>query len=132
MKLYGLIFLLFSLCALNSCVEVNNSFSSLPPGVWRATLDLDDTPFAGSEDEVIVKSTTDDLLPFLFELKYDENDDFYIEIINGKERIKATDIKYGRDLATAKDTVVINFPVYDSYIRAIYDCLLYTSPSPRD
>ncbi len=121
MKFYGLVLLLFSMLSVSSCVEVNNAFSSLPPGIWRATLDLDDTPFAGSEDEVIVKSTTDDILPFLFELKYDENDDFYIEIINGKERIKATDIKYGRDLATAKDTVIINFPVYDSYIRAIYE-----------
>ena len=116
-NIIGLIAVVF---IFNSCVEVNNSFSKLPPGLWRATLELDNVPYAGNE-KVSSTSELGDILPFIFELKYDDNDDFYIEIINDTERIKVTDITYGRDKATAKDTVLINFPVYDTFIRAIYE-----------
>ena len=38
-----------------------------------------------------------------------------------EERIAVSDIIVGLDRKTAKDTVVINFPVYDTYIKAIYE-----------
>ena len=107
--------------AFNSCIEIPNKFSSIPPGVWRATLELDNTPFAGVEDEVTRGGMDGDVLPFLMEVKYDEDQSFYIEIINGEERIEVRDIRYGRDKATAKDTLWIDFPVFDSYIKAIYE-----------
>jgi thiol-disulfide isomerase/thioredoxin len=109
------------LLSFNSCIEVNNSFDALPPGIWRGTLELDNTPFAVEAEEVSTKKLLGDVLPFLFELKYNPDNTFFIEIINGEERIKVDDIRYGRDKATAKDTVYIDFPVYDSYIKAIYE-----------
>ncbi|MDX1665960.1 MAG: TlpA disulfide reductase family protein, partial [Saprospiraceae bacterium] len=60
-------------------------------------------------------------LPFNFEVIYDTDSTFHIEIINGEERIRVDDIHMGRDRSTAKDTILINFPVYDSYIRGIYE-----------
>ena len=121
MKQY-LFFTLLCVVSSSSCVEISNKFTSLPPGVWRATLELDNTPFvAVVEEEVSTNYDIGDVLPFLFELKYKEDNTFYIEIINGPERIVVDDIRYGRDKATAKDTVWIDFPVYDSYIKAIYE-----------
>ena len=60
-------------------------------------------------------------LPFNFEVTYTNETDFYIELINGEERIRIDDITIGLDRATAKDTIVIDFPVYDSRIKAIYE-----------
>lgn len=121
MKQYILLFLIA--VTIGSCVEPVTQFSKLPPGTWRAVLYLDNQPqIAASEnEEVSTKFSSEGELPFLFELKYDDEDKFYIEIINGEERIRLDDISYGRDRATAKDTVIINFPVFDSYIRAIYE-----------
>jgi thiol-disulfide isomerase/thioredoxin len=100
---------------------VNNPFSKIPPGTWRGVLELESQPFAGAVAEVSMGQNEGDFLPFLFDVIYDTDDDFHIEIINGDERIIVDDIEYGRDKATAKDTLVINFPVFDTYIKAIYE-----------
>lgn len=115
------ILVLLVVCMFQSCIEISNQFSSIPPGIWRATLEIDDTPFAGIVDEVSRGSMEGDVLPFLMEVKYDSEQSFYIEIINGEERIPVREIRYGRDKATAKDTIWMDFPVYDSYIKAIYE-----------
>jgi thiol-disulfide isomerase/thioredoxin len=60
-------------------------------------------------------------LPFQFEVVYDSEQEFHINIINGEEKIKVKDIKYGIDRSTAKDTIIIDFPVYDTYIQGIYE-----------
>lgn len=124
-----LILTIFVSLALNSCITVDTSFQGLPPGKWRAVLKLDNRPgivnkkgaplpeLMGLEFE----ETTDGELPFTFEVIHDTETEFHIEIINGDERIRVDDITIGLDRSTAKDTVVINFPLYESYIKAIFE-----------
>lgn len=123
-------FLLTLLFLQNSCITIDNQFTAVAPGPWRAVLKLDANviqatnpqakPLPGAENQQF-EEVMDGELPFVFEVKYENETDFYIEIINGEERIKVDDIIYGRDRATAKDTIVINFPLYESYITAIYE-----------
>jgi len=84
---------------------------------------LDRAPVSkyGDDRDVVKKFDYDSELPFNFEVVYDDPSNFHIIIHNDTERIKVTDIAFGRDKATAKDTVIINFPMYDSYIKAIYE-----------
>lgn len=112
-----------------SCIVVENEFSALPPGPWRGVLELEPnlvTPNPDGEPlpeklNLEFEEVTNGELPFNFEVIYTSEADFYIEFINGDERIRAEDITIGLDRATAKDTIVIDFPVYDSRIEAIYE-----------
>jgi thiol-disulfide isomerase/thioredoxin len=108
---------------LAGCVEPNTTFEKIPPGIWRGVLLLDRQPVQkyGDDRDIVKKFETDSELPFNFEVVYDNDTLFHIVIHNADERIKVTDIQFGRDKATAKDTVVIDFPVYDTQIRAIYE-----------
>lgn len=116
---------IFSFLALSilSCVEpINSSYTKLPPGIWRGVLLLDNDPVVmDPEEEVSIKTDFTGELPFNFEVIYTDDNNFYVEIHNAEERIAASDIVYGRDRQTAKDTLVINFPVFDTYIKAIYE-----------
>ena len=109
-----------ALTLLTGCVEADHEFSKLAPGIWRATLTLEDKVIisAGDDNMPILQDNIE--LPFTFEVKYATRDSFYIELINGEERIIVDDIFYGRDMAVAKDTLLIKFPVFDTYIKAIY------------
>ncbi len=89
--------------ALSACVEIAQPFSKVPPGIWRAELEIDD----------------EHQIPFNFEISYDENDQIQMEIINGKERIEVSDIDFGRNKKLL-DTLFIDFPLMDSHIKAIY------------
>jgi peroxiredoxin len=124
-----LFFCLFVSMMFQSCITVDTGFEGLPPGKWRAVLKLDNKPkvvnkkaeplpeLMGLEfDEV-----TDGELPFNFEVIHDSESEFHIEIINGEERIRIDDVTIGLDRSTAKDTVVINFPLYETYIKAIFE-----------
>ena len=125
------IVILFIGLAISSCLVVQNQFLGLAPGPWRAVLKLEFVPVTPNpkgkplpeklnlEFEEVSKGE----LPFTFEVIYkdDSKEDFHIEIINGEERIIVDDVIVGRDLKTAKDTILIDFPVYDSYIKAIYE-----------
>ncbi len=97
------IIILFCLLLLGSCIEIAEPFSQIPPGAWRAELELDEG----------VK------LPFNFEVKYDESDEIAIELINGDERIEVPDVAFGKNKKLL-DTIRIDFPLMDSYIRGIY------------
>lgn len=122
---------LFSLLLLlsNGCFVVDNPFTALAPGPWRGVLELEPqfiTPNPRGEPlpeklNIQFEEVTQGELPFNFEVIYENEEDFYILIRNGEEEIRVDDITFGRDIRTAKDTVVIRFPVYDSYIRAIYE-----------
>lgn len=113
----------------SGCFVVDNPFSALAPGPWRGVLELDPqvvTPNPRGEPlpekmNMQFEEVTRGELPFNFEVVYENEEDFYILIRNGEEKIRVDDIEFGRDRRTAKDTVIINFPVYDSYIRAIYE-----------
>ena len=93
----------------SNCIEVTHPFSKLPPGIWRGTLILEDDP----------NSFKNDLeLPFNFDIEYDENDKVVMIIHNGPERIPITDISFTQDRKTGKDSVRIDFTVFDTHIEA--------------
>ena len=118
------LFLLF----LSNCLVMENKFSSVAPGPWRGVLQIEPKFISPNKkgqplpekmnlkfDEVYGGE-----LPFIFDVVYDNEIDFHIEIINGEERIRVDDVSIGHNLATGKDTILINFPVFDSYIHGIY------------
>ncbi len=109
----------------NSCIVAEHPFPSIAPGIWRAVLKLDPefiTPNPKGEPlpeklNMKFEEVSQGELPFNFEVKYNPDQTFYIEIINGEERIKVDDISIGREKRSARDTLLIRFPEYDSYIR---------------
>ncbi len=121
---YLLIFCLF--IGISSCIEVPNQYEGLVPGYYRAVMDLVPQKLVMNEKGDIVysdedfKDIQDGQLPFVFEVIYENENDFYIDIINGEERMRVDDIKFGRDRTTGDDTLLIEIPYYDSYIRAKY------------
>lgn len=102
------------LLALTSCLTLGTSFKGLPPGIWRGILIL-----AEGDDAAEERAKAE--LPFNFEVIYDRPDSFHIEIRNGTERIIVRDIRMGVDRRTGRDTVWIDFPLYDAHIRAQYE-----------
>ncbi|MBK9017964.1 MAG: TlpA family protein disulfide reductase [Saprospiraceae bacterium] len=120
----------FATLALHSCLVMEGSYLKLPPGPWRAALKL--TPEFISPnpkgqplpEKVNMKyaDVNEYELPFTFEVVYDNDTTFHIEIINGDERIvvPATDIQFGRSKYRSQDTIRINFPVYESYITGAF------------
>lgn len=105
-----------------ACISPNQTYSKIPPGTWRGVLFLDgEIPTAGSKKEVIVGNQYIGELPFSFEIGYTENEDLFMIIKNGEEKIKIEGLQFGRDKATAKDTLIIPFLEYDTYIKAIVE-----------
>lgn len=118
------IWAIVSCIVVSGCVSPQDKFfKKLPPGIWRGVLIIDEPEVQAMQDdeEVSYKVDRQGELPFTFEVIYDTEESFHIEIINGAERIKVDDIIYGLDRATAKDTLIANFTVYDTYIRGIYE-----------
>jgi len=116
--------------ALHSCLVMEGRFSKLPPGMWRAALKLSPefiTPNPKGQplpDKVNMTyaDVNENELPFNFEVVYDNDTTFHIEILNGEERIvvPASDIEFGRSKHRARDTIRINFPLYESYITGSF------------
>jgi thiol-disulfide isomerase/thioredoxin len=123
MNLIGRLSILILIVFCSGCVAPNTTFEKIPPGIWRGSLLLDRKPVMkyGDDRDIEKNFDKDSELPFNFEVVYRDSFNFDIILHNGSERITVSDIKFGRDKQTAKDTVIINFPVYDTYIRAIYD-----------
>lgn len=123
--LYNLIIAVI-ICSSVSCVSFENEYTILPPGKWRAYLRLDPAvqqlnqqgkPMA-DPNNLSFKEVTAGELPFTFDVIYNSDSTFYIEIENGAEKIRVDDISYGRERATLDDTILINFPEFDTYIKA--------------
>ena len=91
------------LVLVSSCVQIAQPYDKIPPGLWRAELAISD----------------EDVLPFNFEVSYDEDGELYVEIINAEERIPVLDITFGKT-KDLQDTIVMSFPLMDSYITATY------------
>ena len=112
-----------------ACITINNQFDTIAPGIWRATLSLVPKEVVldkeGKPSPEMVnqqfEEVTEGELPFSFEVIYDNEKDFYIEIINGPERFRLDDIQVGRNRATGDDTIRIDIPIYESYIIAKYE-----------
>jgi len=119
---------LLSLFLLLGCLDVGDSFDGPAPGSWRAVLQLDpDFITNNKKGEPLPEKLNmkfDDInttqLPFTFDVRYLDNEKIAIDIHNGTEVITVEDIVIGRDRKTAKDTILIDFPIYDSSIKAIY------------
>ena len=124
------LFLIVILFTGKSCVVVESQFSALPPGIWRAVLRIEPQSISpnpkGKPLPDKVNMTYEDVtpgeLPFNFEVIYDTDTSFHIEIINGDERIVVPkeDISFGRTKERAQDTLRIEFPMFDSYITAAF------------
>ena len=114
---------------MGGCLSFDHTYEQLPPGMWRGVLYLDGRvekiiPFEKklySKQDVMKYQPGKHQLPFLFEVKYLEPDSFVIVIHNGEERIVLDQVTYGRDPMTARDTLLIAFPLYDTYIHAVHD-----------
>jgi len=109
-----------------SCVEPIHPYSAVAPGMWRGKLFIEPnksiTP--GIQDRYTSQEKLFDrndvgILPFLFEVKYENDTSWYIEIQNGEERIPVRDISFGRSKADADEVLKMEFPLYDSYIEAV-------------
>jgi thiol-disulfide isomerase/thioredoxin len=122
--LASILALLF-LTLLSACIVVQNPHTGLAPGRWRGVLKLTPGQMAPPDESTFgdlqFEEVSEGELPFLFDVVYDDEERFHIELINGEERIRAEHITIGRDPATARDTILIEFPVYDTYISALYE-----------
>ncbi len=122
-KLLALVILL----QFTSCMEVNKPYNLIAPGMWRAELSLTPSTVTPNKKGEPLKEklninfdeVTEGKLPFNFEVEYLSDSMFTMTIINGEERILVDDISFGRDRKTGKDTLLANFPEYDSYIKAL-------------
>jgi thiol-disulfide isomerase/thioredoxin len=118
------------LLLLNGCFVMENKYTALPPGKWRAVLKIQPefiTPNPKGRplpDKVNMKydDVKEGELPFTLEVTYDNDTTFYIDILNGEERIRvpAQDIRFGRGKERARDTIRIEFPIFDSYISGAF------------
>lgn len=112
-----------------SCLVTDDHFSRLPNGSWRGVLKLDSRPVSSNPkgeplpEKLNLKfdEVTDGELPFTFEIIYITEDSFVMDLINGTEKIRASEIFFGRDKYLAKDTFRINFPIYDTYLHGLYE-----------
>lgn len=112
-----------------SCLVTDDHFSRLPNGSWRGVLKLDSRPVSSNPkgeplpEKLNLKfdEVTDGELPFTFEITYITEDSFVMDLINGTEKIRASEIYFGRDKYLAKDTFRINFPTYDTYLHGLYE-----------
>jgi len=112
------------------CLVVETPYSKLPPGQWRAVLKIEPEFITPNPDAKPLPDKVDmeydDVksgeLPFNFEVIYDNDTTFHIVIQNGPERIEvpASDIAFGRTKERARDTIRIDFPVYESYITGVF------------
>lgn len=128
MKINRIILLIFSALFVQSCLEVQGTYDGPTPGPWRAVLKLE-TEFISKNKKgaplpekvsVKFKDVDEKQLPFNFNVRYDEQNQLQIEIINADEKILVKEINIGRDRRTARDTIEIDFPIYDSTIKAVY------------
>lgn len=119
--MYRFLMLLLSVVLLGGCLEADSTYSRVAPGIWRGVLILE--PFSmpakkKKEVTILYDQFKPGELPFNFEVKYLDNERFYVEIHNGSERIRLDSIVYGRDRSQARDTMDVWFPEYQSYIHA--------------
>lgn len=111
---------LFAVMLTPRCVTTDTSFTRVAPGIWRGVLELEKFRIPVREKDtifVLYDQFKESELPFNFEVKYLDEERFYLEIINGSERIRLDSIEYGRDRTRARDTMNIHFPEYQTYIH---------------
>ncbi|MGB0985287.1 MAG: peroxiredoxin family protein [Saprospiraceae bacterium] len=133
MKNTALVFLAIMMSAtFNSCV-FEGRFEGLAPGPWRASLLLDGrkgeqasgkkSKYSLEIQKFQFEEVSEGELPFIFEVTHTSMDSFFIEIINGEERIKVPTehISYYRDRTNGHNKLRIDFPHYDAYIQGRFE-----------
>ncbi len=103
-----------------SCITTDSAYTRVAPGLWRGVLELEKLNIPVRDKDTIFTLTEqfrEGEIPFLFEVKYEDEERFYIEIINGDERIRCDSIQYGRDRSQARDTFNVFFPEYATYLH---------------
>lgn len=101
-------FIGLSLLLWTSCIR-GKEYQELAPGSWRGVLEVQDKK-----------------LPFVFEVvgTDDPNIPDHLLIHNGTETIRVDGLKYKKrpqaSFQGVKDTLVIPFPHYDSYLKVVY------------
>ncbi len=111
------------LVLVQSCIVIDNQYVAVPPGKWRGVLKLEKSSAVRQtiESDFQFEEVTEGKLPFNFEVIYDSPTTFHLVVMNGEERIVVDDITYGRNPTTNQDTIRIEFPIFDSYITALYE-----------
>lgn len=106
---------------------MDNPYTLLAPGKWRGVLMLDGKISEQLLKERLKEGKTDASeftggdLPFMFYVSYQSDSVMRIEIENGSERIVVDEVLAGHNRTNGKDSVVIHFPHYDSYIVAYFE-----------
>jgi thiol-disulfide isomerase/thioredoxin len=104
-----------------ACITTDSAFTRVAPGIWRGVLELEKYRVPVNDKDTVMilyDQFKPGELPFNFEVKYLDQARFYVEIINGTERIRLDSIQYGRDRSQARDTMNVWFPEYQSYLHA--------------
>ncbi len=119
------------LLLLTGCTFVQDRYTALPPGPYRGILELEYNPIVPNPKGAPIpektglefEEVTDGVLPFTFDVVYETDTTFHLEIHNGEETltVPAKDIAWGRDQRAGRDTVRIDFPVYDTHISAYHE-----------
>lgn len=103
------------------CLVPQNEFTRLAPGIWRGALQLEPVVYPTTKRDsvfILYDAFIPGELPFNFEVTYLDRERFVVDILNGSERIRIDSITYGRDRQTARDTINLYFPEYQSYLHA--------------
>ena len=130
-KINAIFVFIFALTSiLQACFVMPNHYTKVAPGIWRAVLQLTPSQITPNKKGAYLaeklnlkfEEATTGELPFLLDIEYANDTTVTVTIVNGEEKIKSDveDIKIGHSKATGKDTIRIDFPVYGSYIRAVY------------
>jgi len=124
MQKYFFVFACAMSCALltqTACLETSNPYPFAAPGMWRGVLTLEDPDLpVGKKGEasILYDQFKPGEVPFNFEVVYTSPERFYINLINGEDRVRCDSIRTGRDRTTARDTFNVYFPEYQSYLHA--------------
>ncbi|OAV46041.1 TlpA disulfide reductase family protein [Lewinella sp. 4G2] len=129
--MYRLLSLFVLAILVTNCTFVQERYPTLPPGPYRGILELEYNPIVPNPKGAPIAEKTDlefdevleGALPFTFDVVYETDTTFRMEIHNGEETIivPAADIVTGRDQLQGRDTIRIDFPVYDTHISAYHE-----------
>ena len=128
-KTTGLFLWLAALIWCSACFKFENPYTGIAPGPWRAVLFLKPkfvTPNPKGKPlpeklNMQFEEVSEGELPFVFEVVYDSETDFHLVIHNGEEEIETGKVLIGRDIRTGRDTIQVDFPVFDSQIKGFYE-----------
>ena len=121
-----LIFYIISSLCFQGCVEPIHPYSAVAPGIWRGVIFINPNESVrpdfldqkGDKIDLTERNSTG-VLPFLFEVIYQNDTTWNVEIINGAERIAVNNITFERTKSSADKTLILDFVEYDSHIEAI-------------